>query len=100
MNVCEVMAYADGTTLVFPVRTGYLSSDIQLSLIESEKIVSLFESFGLSVNASKTNITLFRSTRKHLEFEPEVSFCGSMLRISSTANGNDTTRKLEVVGTH
>ena len=77
-DFCRTVTYADDTSLLFRIRPQVAQDDICAALKRVEDVVKIFERFRLVINASKTNITLFRPPQRSVEIAP-VRFCGERM---------------------
>ena len=66
-GVTRAVAYADDTSLTYPIRPADLEDDIQDALPRVQSAIGVFENFGLRVNTSKTNIVLFRGNHRKIQ---------------------------------
>ena len=82
-GICKALAYADDTTLLFSLRPSNIQADFEKALTQAEKVVDIFKSFGLLVNASKTNLVIFRTPQRSISLEPAF-FCGNLCQLSQT----------------
>ena len=80
-NFCKTVAYADDTSLLFRISPAAVEDDTLAALANVERAVKIFEKFGLTINAGKTAVVLFRAPQRHPQVCP-LQLCGVELQLA------------------